>query len=115
MADPSVKTIETILNNKKYNDLSISGNTIKVKVEIDRYSAIKDLVTILNNLGAVHDPNAPGSSIGAIKVGKVKILIKSLGRSGGLDVEAKAIETLQESITQAVVLFRRSYHYKNAS
>jgi hypothetical protein len=64
---------------------------------------MKDLITIMKNLEAVHDTNASGSSIGAVKIGKVKILVKSENRSAGLDVESKAISTLQDAITNAIM------------
>lgn len=63
MAEVTVKSIESILKNKGYRDLSISGNTIKLLVKIDRYQALSDLVKLMKNLGAIHDPNAAGSSI----------------------------------------------------
>lgn len=104
MAEITVKTVETILKNKNYKIKSISGNTITVSVNSDRYQSMKDLIAILKNLEAIHDPNAAGSSIGAVKIGKIKIMVKSENRSAGLDVESKAILTLQDAITSAILL-----------
>jgi hypothetical protein len=75
---------------------------IKVAVDTNRLAEMTNLTKLLSNLGAVYDPNAAGSSIGAVKVGKVKILIKSSGRSAGLDVEARAMTLLHETIVNAV-------------
>lgn len=81
MVEITTKSIEKILKDKGYKDFTSSGNVIKLKVNADRYDTMETLVKLMKNLGAIHDPNAAGSSIGAIKIGKVKILIKSAGRT----------------------------------
>lgn len=44
-----------------------------------------------------------GLQYGAVKIGKVKILVKAAGKTGGLDVEAKAMAALQDAIMGAMV------------
>ena len=63
---------------------------------------MKELALKLHNLGAVMDPNAKGSSIGAVLIDKIKVLVKADGKTGGLDVESAAIESLQTAINGAL-------------
>lgn len=79
-----------------------TNTSITVLVQGNRLSAMKELAQKMHNLGAVLDPNAKGSSIGAIMIGRVKILIKSDGKTGGLDVESAAIEQLSSAINGAI-------------
>jgi hypothetical protein len=95
--------IAEILKAKKYKIKASTRTSLTVLVKGDRYKAIEDLTNVLSNLNAKHDPNAKGSSIGAVLVGKVKIMIKSEGRTGGLDVEARAIQMLDQAIKGAVM------------
>ena len=99
-----IKEIVKILQQKKYKIRSQSGNKIIVEVNLDRFQAIKDLVSVLKSFDAKYDKNVSGSSIGGIKIDKVVILVKSIAKGASLDVEAAAIRTLQEAITQAMIV-----------
>lgn len=95
--------IANILLELKYN---IKGKPTKGKVVVlvsgNRLQKMNDLVKKLKQYGAKIDPNIKGSSIGGIVVNGVKILVKSEGRTGGLDVELAAISTLQTAIDDAI-------------
>ena len=91
------------LKTKGYTTREASKTKIVVVVNGDRIKKMLELATILESFGAVVDRTLKASSIGGIVVGKVKIYIKSEGRTGGLDVEAAAIALLQEVITNAVM------------
>lgn len=94
--------LANIIKDKGYKIKSSTRTSIVVLVKGDRYREMQSLITMLSNLKAKHDPNAKGSSIGGIVVGNVKILVKSDGKTGGLDVEARAIELLDQSIKGAM-------------
>jgi hypothetical protein len=83
-----------MLSKAGYKIKSKTSTSIVLLVTGNRLSSMKELAARLSNLGAVLDPNAKGSSIGAVLVDKVKILIKSDGKTGGLDVESAAIDSL---------------------
>lgn len=76
-----------------------AGKTISVLCA-DRLSAIEDIKEKIE--GTIYDPDAPGSSIGAIYANGIKILIKSSSRSRPLEKEEAAIRYLQESIDRQV-------------
>lgn len=89
---------------KGYSIKSKTRTSIVVLVQGDRIKKMLELAEIMSGFGATIDRNLKGSSIGGIVVGNVKVLIKSSGRTGGLDVESAAIATLQEAIMQAVIV-----------
>lgn len=91
------------LAEKGYSIKSKTRTSIVVLVDGDRIKKMLELAEIMSGFGAAIDRNLKGSSIGGIAVGNVKVLIKSSGRTGGLDVESAAIATLQEAIMQAVI------------
>lgn len=82
----------------------VSGNAITVLVSGNRIEKMLELATMLKNMGAVVDKNLKGSSIGGIVVGKVRIMVKADGKTGGLDVELNAINDLNDAIACAVIL-----------
>lgn len=80
-------------------------SSITIIVPGNRTSKMLEIADSLSNLGARVDSSLKGSSIGGIVVGSVKITLKSEGRSsGGLDVEAKAIEDLYDSLMRAIII-----------
>lgn len=92
--------------------LEKNGATIKNKTNTsvtvvtanNRLAEMADIAKRLKAYGAVVDSSLKGSSIGGIKVGNVKIIIKASGRTGGLDVELKAIEDLSDAVAIAVMM-----------
>lgn len=95
--------IAGMLQKQGYTIKSSTKTSLTVLVKGSRYTGIETLVKGLSHLGAKYDPNAKGSSIGAIIVdGRIKILIKADGKTGGLDVEARAIEMLNSAILGAM-------------
>lgn len=78
--------------------------SVTVLVQGNRLEKMMELAEYFKNLGAEIDSGMKGSSIGGIKVGNVKILIKADGKSGGLDVEAKAISDLEDAIHYGLLL-----------
>ncbi len=91
-----------LLQQQGYKIKQKTSTQIVVLVVGNRLSAMKELALKLHNLGAVIDNNAKGSQIGAVLIGKVKVLVKSDGKTGGLDVESAAIESLQTAINGAL-------------
>ncbi len=83
---------------------SKTKTSVVVMVQGDRMVSMKNLAKKLSGMGARIDPSLKGSSIGGIVVGKVKILIKASGRTGGLDVESAAIAMLQEEVMNAMAV-----------
>ena len=94
--------IADLLTKKNYQIKSKTKTSLVVLVNGSRLDQMKILVIELKSLGSKLDPNLKGSSIGGIVVGDVKILVKASGKSGGLDVESAAIETLQGAIVNAM-------------
>lgn len=92
------------LTKLKYTIKSKTKTSLVVLVEGNRLDKMKELADKLKKLGATIDPNMKGSSIGGIVIGKVKILIKASGRTGGLDVESAAIDALQNAIANAMAI-----------
>lgn len=90
---------------KKLKGVTVKTSTatsVVLLVNGNRIEEMHKVAKFLSKLNAVVDSNLKGSSIGGIKVGNVKILIKSSGRSGGLDVEAAAISTLETAVFSAI-------------
>lgn len=83
---------------------SQTKTSITVLVQGNRIEKMMELAEVFKNLGAAIDSGMKGSSIGGIRIGKVKILIKQDGKTGGLDVEAKAIADLEDAIHYALLL-----------
>lgn len=96
--------IANFLKTKGYTIKSATKGSIVVLVQGDRIKKMLELAETLKSMGAKIDRNIPGSSIGGVVIDKVKILVKSAGRTGGLDVEAAAINDLEEAIIQAIML-----------
>lgn len=92
------------LQTKGYSIKSKTNTSIVILVAGDRIKKMLELAEMLKGMGAVVDKNIKGSSIGGIVIGKVKILIKAAGRTGGLDVEMAAIADLEDAIMQAIML-----------
>lgn len=91
-----------MLSKQGYKIKQKTGTSVIVLVAGNRLAGMKDLATKLHNLGAVMDPNAKGSSIGAVMIDKIKVLVKADGKTGGLDVESAAIDSLQNAINGAI-------------
>lgn len=81
---------------------SSTATSIVLLVNGNRIEEMHRVSKFLSNLNAVVDSNLKGSSIGGIKIGKVKILIKSAGRTGGLDVESAAMRDLESAVFAAM-------------
>jgi len=92
-----------LLARDKYVIKNKTKTSITILVDGNRLDKMKELAEKLKTIGAKLDPNLKGSSIGGIVIGTVKILIKSIGKTGGLDVEEAAISTLSDAITQAMI------------
>lgn len=95
--------ILAVLKKNKFEIKGISGNKITILVDGDRLNVVDKLVKLLNSLGAKYEKNVSGSSIGGVVIQKTVILIKNKGKSAGLDVEAAAIRSLKEALTQAKI------------
>ena len=106
------KSIATILKNNKFEIKSISGNKIIVLVDGDRLDVVDKLVNILSDLGAKYDRNVSGSSIGGVRVEKTIILVKTKGKTSGLDVESAAIKSLKEALVKARIASGGSINIK---
>lgn len=90
---------------KKLKGVTIKSSTstsIVLLVNGNRIEEMHRVAKFLAKLNAVVDSNLKGSSIGGIKVGNVKILIKGAGKTGGLDVESAAISTLESAVFSAI-------------
>ena len=96
-------TLADIIVGFGYKIKTKTGKSLTILVTGSRYERIDELTKGLSHLGAEYDSKMSGSSIGGIKVGSLRLLIKSDGKSAGLDVEAKAINDLQSAITAAQV------------
>ena len=93
-----------VLAKKGFTVKSKSKTSIILLVDGDRIKKMLELAEMLSDMDAKVDRNIKGSSIGGVVVGTVKILIKSAGKSGGLDVEAAAIFDLEEAVIEAIIL-----------
>lgn len=81
---------------------SITSTSIILMVDGNRNEQMNIIASSLSSLGAKTDSSLKGSSIGGIKVDRVKIFLKSAGRTGGLDVEEAAIRTLETALFSAM-------------
>lgn len=81
---------------------SVTSTSIVVYVTGNRITEMNNVAKMLSKLNAVVDSNLKGSSIGGVRVGNVKILFKASGKTGGLDVEAAAISSLQSALMAAI-------------
>ena len=97
-------TIAEMLQKKGYNVKSKTKTSITIMVSGSRMDKMLEVCKLLSNLGAKVDSTLKGSSIGGIAVGNVKIYLKAEGRTGGLDVEAKAIADLTNALAQAMAI-----------
>lgn len=91
------------LKSKGYRIKSVTRTSLVITVSGNRLKEMDALAELLHDKGAKVNSNLKGSSIGGIEVDKVKILIKAEGRTGGLDVEIKAINDLHAAVTVAMV------------
>lgn len=91
------------LTKKGYKVKQATKTSIVLLVSGNRLSQMEEIAALLKSKGAKIDSSLKGSSIGGIVVGGVKILIKADGKTGGLDVELKAISDLEDAIAVAVI------------
>jgi hypothetical protein len=97
-------SIADLLQKKGYTIKAKTKTSITILVSGNRIEKMVEVSKLLSNLGAQIDSNLKGSSIGGIVVGTVKILLKAEGRTGGLDVELKAIQDLQTALANAMAV-----------
>jgi hypothetical protein len=83
---------------------SKTKSSIVVLVDGDRIKKMLELAEMFSSMDAKVDRTIKGSSIGGVAIGNVKILVKSSGKTGGLDVEAAAIADLEDAIVEAIML-----------
>lgn len=95
--------LATSLEKDGYKIKTKTNTSITILVQGNRIEKMLELAKKLSNMGAKYDKNLGSSSIGGIIVGNVKIFIKADGKSGGLDVEAQAINDLQDAVMCAVI------------
>lgn len=93
-----------VLSKKGFTIKSKTKTSIVVLVDGDRIKKMLELTEMFSDMDAKIDRNIPGSSIGGVVVGNVKILVKASGKTGGLDVEAAAISDLEEAVIVAIML-----------
>lgn len=93
-----------VLSKKGFTIKSKTKTSIVVLVDGDRIKKMLELAEMFSDMDAKIDRNIPGSSIGGVVVGNVKILVKASGKTGGLDVEAAAISDLEEAVIEAIML-----------
>jgi len=86
---------------KGYNIKTKTKGNIVILVEGNRLDQMKKIAEHLAPYGAKIDSQLRNSSIGGIVVGNVKIILKPLGKTSGLDVESAAIEALDKAIESA--------------
>ena len=94
--------IADLLIKKGYTVKTKTKTSLTIMVQGNRMDKMIEVTKLLSNLGAKIDSTLKGSSIGGIAVGNVKILLKAEGRTGGLDVEAKAIADLSDALLKAM-------------
>lgn len=95
-------TISEVLRTKGLNTTKITRTSLVVKTSENRISTLENILEYLSFASPIHDRFAKGSSIGAIIVGRVKILVKTDGKSDGLDAELQAINHLNECLFSAI-------------
>lgn len=101
--DMDPKEFTSYLTKLGHKVKGVSGNTITILVSGSRIDKMLELAATLKKMGATIDKNMKGSSIGGIQVGKIRIMIKADGKTGGLDVELNAINDLSNAIAIAVI------------
>jgi len=92
------------LSKKGFTIKSKTKTSIVLLVDGDRIKKMLELAEMFSDMDAKIDRSIPGSSIGGVVVGNVKILVKASGKTGGLDVEAAAISDLEEAVIEAIML-----------
>ena len=92
-----------VLKTKGYTIKTATKTSMIVLVNGNRLKEMEKLASELKKQGARIDSGLKGSSIGGIVVGNVKIILKAEGKTGGLDVEAKAIGDLEDAIAVAIM------------
>lgn len=103
MTNVTSDTLADIITGFGFKIKTKTSKSLVVLVTGSRYERIEELTRGLHHLGAEYDGKMPGSSIGGIRVGSIKVLVKAEGKSGGLDVEEKAIRDLHSAITAAQI------------
>lgn len=93
------------LSARGYKIKNSTRTSIAILVEGNRIEKMLQLAAELSKMGAVIDKSLKGSSIGGIRIGDIKIILKQDGKSGGLDVETQAINDLMDSVMCAVIAF----------
>ena len=96
--------LAAFLEKRGFTVKSKTKTSMVLMVDGNRISKMEEVAKLLKNFGAKIDRNLSGSSIGGIVVNGIKIRIKTAGRSAGLDVEAKALDDLNDAIVCAVIL-----------
>lgn len=95
--------IADLLQRKGLQIKSKTKTSVTVLVSYDRVQAMGDIADFLKSQKAQIDRSLKGSSIGGIRVGNVKILVKKAGGTGGLDVESQAIDDLTSALLAAIM------------
>jgi hypothetical protein len=89
---------------KGYEIKTKSRTNIVVLVSGNRLEKMQKLAEYFAPFGGKIDPHLSKSSIGGIVVGNVKIILKPLGKTSGLDVESAAIDALDKAIESAKII-----------
>lgn len=95
--------IAAVVSKKGMTPKNVTRTSLQVLVKGNRLDAVPVLIKLFEKQKAVYDKNASGSSIGAVIIDGVKVLIKAEGRTGGLDVELAAIQDLQQALSGAII------------
>lgn len=95
--------IAAVVSKKGMTPKNVTRTSLQILVKGNRLDAIPVLIKLFSKQNAIYDKNAKGSSIGAVFIDGVKVLIKAEGRTGGLDVELAAIQDLQSALNHAMV------------
>lgn len=103
MTEITTSALEAVVEQLGHKVKSKTGTSMVVLVKGSRLDQLQSICSAMSNLGAEYDPNMTGSSIGGIRVGKIRILIKADGKTGGLDVEVRAQAMLHEAILSAMM------------
>ena len=91
--------IAAVVSKKGMTPKNVTRTSLQILVKGNRLDAIPVLIKLFSKQNAIYDKNAKGSSIGAVIIDGVKVLIKADGKTGGLDVELAAIQDLQQALS----------------
>jgi hypothetical protein len=95
--------LASYLEKSGYKIKSKTKTSIVVLVMGNRIEKMLELAAKLSNMGAKVDKNLKGSSIGGVVINNIKIVVKADGKTGGLDVEAQAINDLTDAVMCAIM------------